>query len=93
MEFNILFNIIGTWHSINTIIKSSKGQFDFSEEDDDEEAKPKKNQNSDSQNIINQKDNNKDNKTENPKENKNNVISSKNSKIIKKIKYVHKILY
>ena len=30
----------------NTIIKSSKGQFDFSEEDDDEEAsKPKKNQN------------------------------------------------
>ena len=29
----------------NTIIKTSKGQFDFSEEDDDEEAKPKKNQN------------------------------------------------
>ena len=52
------------------------------------EDKPKKNQNSDSQNIINQKDNNKDNKTENPKENKNNVISSKNSKIIKKIKQI-----
>ena len=28
----------------NTIIKSSKGQFDFSEEDDDEDSKPKKNQ-------------------------------------------------
>ena len=52
------------------------------------EDKPKKNQKSDSQNIINQKDNNKDNKAENPKENKNNVISSKNSKIIKKIKQI-----
>ena len=28
----------------NTIIKSSKGQFDFSEEDDEEDSKPKKNQ-------------------------------------------------
>ena len=28
--------------SSNTIIKSSKGQFDFSEEDDDEDTKPKK---------------------------------------------------
>ena len=37
--------------SSNTIIKSSKGQFDFSEEDDDEDTKPKKNQSeSESQN-------------------------------------------
>ena len=37
----------------NTIIKSSKGQFDFSEEDDDEEAKPKKNQNESDNTDIN----------------------------------------
>ena len=35
----------------NTIMKSSKGQFDFSEEDDDEEAKPKKTQESESSDI------------------------------------------
>ena len=35
----------------NTIMKSSKGQFDFSEEDDDEEAKPKKTQESESADI------------------------------------------
>ena len=35
----------------NTIMKSSKGQFDFSEEDDDEEVKPKKTQESESTDI------------------------------------------
>ena len=37
----------------NTIIKSSKGQFDFSEEDDDEEVKSKKNQNESESTDIN----------------------------------------
>ena len=52
------------------------------------EDKAKKSQNTDSQNNIKQNETNKDNKTDIPKENKNNVISSKNSKIIKKIKQI-----
>ena len=44
----------------NTIIKSSKGQFDFSEEDDEEDSKPKKTKQNQTQrikisNIQNQK--------------------------------------
>ena len=52
------------------------------------EDKTKKSQNKDSQNNIKENEINKNNKTELPQENKNKAISSKNSKIIKKIKQI-----
>ena len=52
------------------------------------EDKSKKSQNLNSQNNNNQPDNNKENNPEKPQENTNNKISSKNSKIIKKINQI-----
>ena len=52
------------------------------------EDKTKKSQNGDSQNNIKQNEIDKDYKTQTTQDNKNNAISSKNSKIIKKIKQI-----